>query len=384
MSTIDKTIVLDPDGDLFLVLERPEEACVNDHSADVIPVPNGSSEDSPANVVPSPGIDTPDDAFIADVLDDGRPPNTNAYENEYTARALEHGHCGGEQTRTDAARLKVEMLVSWKHLSLASKVFAKATARTDSKDDRTIPLLQDDFGAMEILLNIIHGQTRRVPRQVNVQVLKQVVGLVDKYEFHEVAEVFTDMWFHSLQPTILTGQHQDLISVIFICFVLQRPSEYVSLTRRALWETDCELEDVDGLVPYWIFQDMRSRRQAILGEVFDTLSALLGRYNGTQRVCNQDKNCDPLALGKLITGLTKIGLHPIPESSTIKSSLKALFSSLNRIDLSSLCDNYSSKSRRSSYHWDQDASNAHMDKELQSSLYEIEQDIHGLELRLDV
>ncbi|KAK3669164.1 hypothetical protein LTR78_010956 [Recurvomyces mirabilis] len=247
-----------------------------------------------------------------------------------------------------------------------------------------IPLLQDNFAAIKILLNIVHGRTRRVPRQVDMPVLKQVVGLIDKYEFHEAAEVFTDMWFDFLQPTILKCQRQNLTSGILICSVLRRPSEYVSLTRRAIWETDCEFgDDDDGLVPYWIIQDIKSRRQAVLGEVVDTLSKLLGRYNGTQRVCHQDPNCDPLALGKLITGLTKIGLHPIPESSTIKSSIKALFSSIRSIELSPLCDCYPSNTRRKSYSWDQDAGNAHMDKELKSSLCKTEQDIDGLELRLD-
>ncbi|KAK6442744.1 hypothetical protein LTR95_001027 [Oleoguttula sp. CCFEE 5521] len=184
MSLTHETIVLDPDGDLFLVLERPDDAGVNDHTAHVVLVPDNSSEDDPANVVPFPSIDTPDDALTADAPEDGRPPDTNFQEDECTSRALDHGHCGGEETRSDRARLKVEMLVSWKHLSLASKVFARATARTDGKDDRTLPLLQDNFAAMEILLN---HQTRRVPRRVDVQVLKQVVGLVDKYEFHEVA-----------------------------------------------------------------------------------------------------------------------------------------------------------------------------------------------------
>ncbi|KAK6432593.1 hypothetical protein LTR95_011237 [Oleoguttula sp. CCFEE 5521] len=235
---------------------------------------------------------------------------------------------------------------------------------------------------MEILLNIIHGRTRRVPQQVDIQFFKQVVGLVDKYEFHEVAEAFTDMWFDSLQPSVLTGQGQHLLSGIFICLVLRRPSEYVSLTRRAIWETDCEFEDDDGFVPYWIFQDMKSRRQGVLEQVVNTLSGLLGRYNGTPRVCRQDENCDPLVLGKIIRGLTRIGLYRTPEPSTMKMPLKNLFSSLNCIDLSSLCDSYSNK-KRSSHYWDQDASDAHMDEELKSSLRKIEQDIHGLELRLD-
>jgi hypothetical protein len=113
------------------------------------------------------------------------------------------------------------------------------------------------------------------------------------------------------------------------------------------------------------------------------LSELLGRYSGTQRLCLQDPNCDPLALGKLTKGLIRIGLHPLPEPSPIKLSVKALFSSLRHIDLSSLCDTYPRKSRSSLYYLDQDTSKAHLDTELENVLHEYEEDIHGLDLPVD-
>lgn len=78
----------------------------------------------------------------------------------------------------------------------------------------------------------------------------QVVVLIDKYEFHEAVEPFTDMWFDSLRPALLRQDHKDLGSRIFICWVLQKSSEYNALTRKAIWETGSGFED--ELAPDWI------------------------------------------------------------------------------------------------------------------------------------
>jgi hypothetical protein len=212
MSFDHETIVLDPHGDLYLLLERPNETCGSDSAAHVVSIPDASSEDSTVDIVPGPSIDTFDESVTVHVSSDGRPPANNARGDEHFDKELERGPCEGGHRQIHSTKHKVEMRVSWKHLSLASSIFAKESPRTDSKDDRTIPLLEDDFGAMEMILNIIHGRTRKVSRQVDVPALKQIVGLIDKYEFHEAVEIFTDMWFDSLRPTILDGERQQLVS----------------------------------------------------------------------------------------------------------------------------------------------------------------------------
>ena len=151
------------------------------------------------------------------------------------------------------------MQVSSKHLSLASKVFeamfhSKSLEGISSNNRElvTIPLLDDNFHSLQILLNIVHGLTRRVPRQVERRILLQAVVLIDKYEFYEVAEVFTDMWFECLRPTMPQNLHQDLASWVYICWELGKLEEYHNLIKITIWETNNGLEDGDGLVPFWI------------------------------------------------------------------------------------------------------------------------------------
>jgi len=121
--------------------------------------------------------------------------------------------------------------------------------RTSSKDlfscDEnvvTIPLPHDDVYGMEVLMNIVHGLTKRVPRQLDLQTFLKVVVLIDKYEFEEVAEVFTDMWFQYLRPKMSQNLDADLASWIVICWVLKKPDEYTILTKIAIREITYRVE----------------------------------------------------------------------------------------------------------------------------------------------
>ncbi|OAL26300.1 hypothetical protein AYO20_10177 [Fonsecaea nubica] len=360
MSLIREKVVFDPSGDVFLLLERTDITPTDDVT------PHQPTGDAPAHDVPAD--DAPTDGISIDQSVIEISKQLNDADGDPSAKL---------------ARREVELQVSSKHLSLASKVLCHCLEGLPigDKDVRTIPLPHDDLGAMQILLNIIHGLTRRVPRRVDVSVLSRVVVLIDKYEFHETAEVLTDIWLESLQPTILQD-HQTLAANIFICWVLKKPSEYNILTKKAIWETSCGLEDEDGCVPYWIISEIQSRRQAILSEVLDTLSKLLDRFCSSQRQCYQDDNCDPLALGKLIRGLRTFELYPIREPSEIKTSIQDLFSAIRSIDLSPFCAVFSKKDKRTRGR-DEDHVCVHMDKDLTASLLGIEERISGLELRDD-
>jgi hypothetical protein len=77
----------------------------------------------------------------------------------------------------------------------------------------------------------------------------QVVILIDKYEFHEVAEVFTDMSFEFLWKAIPRNSSPDLAHWIYICWVLRKEPEFKTLTRIAQYEKRSRFEDGDILFP---------------------------------------------------------------------------------------------------------------------------------------
>lgn len=74
------------------------------------------------------------------------------------------------------------MLVSSAHLKLASPVFKAMlqsnrfmegqTLKTTGKVEIALP--DDDAESVELLMNIVHNRSKRIPRQINVESLSQV------------------------------------------------------------------------------------------------------------------------------------------------------------------------------------------------------------------
>jgi len=218
-----KTMVFDPCGDVCLPLEAPSEARADDNNTLELPARGATAGDAPVSETTTldlPVDDAPTHDLSADIasaddipvdhvpVDDvstAIPIDDVILHHGDAAEASGHIHDAARTLSTETIRSEIALRVSSKHLSLASAVFDKCMEGQSigHTDKRTIPLQNDDHYAMEILLNIIHGRTRRVPRLLIIEKLVQVVVLIDKYEFHEAVEPFTDMWFESLRPALL-------------------------------------------------------------------------------------------------------------------------------------------------------------------------------------
>jgi hypothetical protein len=107
--------------------------------------------------------------------------------------------------------------VSSKHLALASAVF-KALLRggfAESRDlDAGLPaevrLPDVEPAALLVLLYIVHGQPKKVPGEVSLNILTHIAILVDKYELHEVAAAAADAWYDLLERKGMTKNEHSL------------------------------------------------------------------------------------------------------------------------------------------------------------------------------
>jgi hypothetical protein len=145
--------------------------------------------------------------------------------------------------------LEVRMRVSSKHLILASSVFQvllrgsfgeSQALRSAGRAEFQLP--DDNAHAMEIILNIIHGRFRKVPRDIDSRTLTRISVLIDKYCLHEATEVFTDMWFENLKANPPRTFTDELMSWMCISWVFRKSVSFEAVTKIAMRESEGKIE----------------------------------------------------------------------------------------------------------------------------------------------
>lgn len=195
-----KLCTIDPDGDLLLRLTCPVE----------------ETQETTKSQVSEP-IATSDDAFFSSFK---------------------------EITVQDEAPEEVHMLVSSKHLRLASEVFS-ALLQPNFKEGQVLqatgklelPLPDDNPAVLEILLNIIHGRTKDIPRKMHIHTMASLATLADKYQMAEAMELFVELlWKPSLQESRPKTYDDDLVSWLTVAWIFKWPDEFKHFTRLAVRE----------------------------------------------------------------------------------------------------------------------------------------------------
>lgn len=212
-----KTHNFDPDGDIALLMVLAAKYAKNTKPAE-----------SETEMVETPRVEA---ATI-------ETPRLEAGKIETTNTETEK-----EKETNDAPVLKdpgedVRLLVSSKHLILASSVF-KVMLSDRFKEDQTLrasgflelPLPEDDVPAFLILLNIIHGHTRKVPRQLGLDRVAKIAILVDKYQLQEVVAVHSDHWMRHLEPMVPKHWTNDMNIWLCIFWVFEHASQFTNVTR---------------------------------------------------------------------------------------------------------------------------------------------------------
>jgi hypothetical protein len=190
---------VDSDGDLLIILTIPREPF------------------APWELVEAPAIE--------------EPGGSDGPTDESTSDGGEHS--SGQ----------LQLKVSSKHMMMASPRFRKmlsgdwVEAKTIHSDGyRHVELEGFDPESTKIVLNILHGKTRRVPRTVDLELLAKIAVVVDDLECYEEVEVFSDMWIASSTATVPIKYDRDLILWILVSSVFRKPDLFRSTTQTAiLW-----------------------------------------------------------------------------------------------------------------------------------------------------
>ena len=131
------------------------------------------------------------------------------------------------------------MLVSSKHLSLASPVFRKLlnskllegeALRINKCLDLALP--EDDVYAFSLIMKIVHLRNNSLPSTVSLSTLTSLAVLVDKYEFHESVTAWAGPWAAKVSKAPLHYRNE-FAYWICVCWVFGLSDKFAKITAGA-------------------------------------------------------------------------------------------------------------------------------------------------------
>lgn len=222
-----ETRIFDPNGDVLLVFPRHEEETTTPAntmtSTEIVTSENDASETLTVVATTFPGV----------LQRRGSKPSV-FQQPEYPQRD---------------PKKDVHMLVSSKHMTLASKVFAamlsihfREGSELQSRGKAEIILPDDDPDAFTILLDIIHGRTRKVPRRFDDLIpLTDLAVLVDKYQLLEAVDFFSTTWIGWPATSVPKASSDDLFLWLCVSWVFKSSLRFTEITQRLMHTGDREI-----------------------------------------------------------------------------------------------------------------------------------------------
>ncbi|KAF4953686.1 hypothetical protein FGADI_5793 [Fusarium gaditjirri] len=230
-------------------------------------------------------------------------------------------------------------LCSKKHLTLASRRAAKLFSSefkeaTVESDGLYHWKFEGIFNAeaFELVLKIIHGKTRDVPRSVKLDRLADVAIIVDDLECHEAVAFFSTNWLFGYPvgwPTTQELRDKPLAQLILASFVFEHASLFETYTKMAIRHNIDVVSTYELPIRADVSDKIEKTRIDILQRLVGGLMNLQTKILAGNAGCNEA--CQAMLLGSLLQGMKKSGLYPNPLSPFPKLSLDAVLASLANV-----------------------------------------------------
>ncbi|KAF4455750.1 hypothetical protein F53441_1949 [Fusarium austroafricanum] len=267
----------DPRADTLLILRNP-----NAHL----------HEENEAQVDSEPEYERLDEAGLAETKTRRDSPMTLDNDQSYPRGSLD-----------DGSSTQVEFRVSSRHLSLASPFFRamlESRFKESQPNDQGLYEVQAsdwDAEAFVILLDIIHGHHRDVPKRISVETLSHIAIIVDYYGCHEIMELVFAAWISYLGPPEDFVNH-DPLRWLFISWVFRQEALFTIATRMLLLYDNGKYV-VDLPIPQPILDKIDDNRQFVLNTLFGHL------YNFQQDLLEGKAGCSETCASMLLGSLMK-------------------------------------------------------------------------------
>ncbi|KAI4616776.1 hypothetical protein J4E83_006356 [Alternaria metachromatica] len=255
--------IIDPDPDTVIVLKNPckvfapcelEEERRSPTMSEV-PVPP-DDVDHPQPPSPSPRqepalVETPEDSSMY-TLDEG-------------STALAEPSSGVHYTPSpilpeEPEEESIHYHVSSRHLILASATFKRMLAQDgfaesvrNEADGLYHTTAHDwDAEAFLVVLRIVHGRNKLIPRKQSLEMLAKIAVLEDYYNFGETLETFTEMWIQELTKTpipIHQMHGRDLVLWIWVAWVFDMEQQFRNTTATSIRQITESFPTLDLPIP---------------------------------------------------------------------------------------------------------------------------------------
>ncbi|KAF3074411.1 hypothetical protein CFAM422_003437, partial [Trichoderma lentiforme] len=245
---------------------------------------------------------------------------------------------------------EIQFLVSKKHLVLASsrasKVLEGPFKEATPGDDGLFhwkfePIF--DIKAFEIVMKIIHGQTRGISRKISLSLLAQIAVIVDDLECHNAVWFFAKGWISQIKDPIPCEICEDLMRWILISFVFEQPKLFTEATATVIRYGADATPTFNLPIRPKVLEDIRVKRENIFENLMRRLHDLADQLLGQSIGCN--KGCRAMMLGTLCQGLRSSSLMPFPSSSYLSLSIS---STLQRLRATESFDYYCARQESTS------------------------------------
>ena len=143
--------------------------------------------------------------------------------------------------------------LSSKHIMLASPVARKMYSppwieKLKRERDGLLPCPMDpsfDPDAFTIVMNVIHGRNRNVPRDVDLETLAKIAVITNFLQCYESMEVFSGIWIGALQSSLPDTCGRELVLWIMISSIFYNRNIFSSTTRTAILRSNGKIPDFD-------------------------------------------------------------------------------------------------------------------------------------------
>ncbi|KAI1501918.1 hypothetical protein F5X99DRAFT_181922 [Biscogniauxia marginata] len=279
------SIVLDPNGDLLIIVSAPTGAFA------IWDEPHGTSATQPR-----------------DNEDDQEKGDDEVAEAKDVMKALDTSSGTGDDDG-NAPGNELRIKASSRHLALASQRFGRMLANSwpdlavvdPEKGLRHWTTDAVDLAAFAIVMDIVHGRNRGVPRAVDLDTLAKIAVIVDDLQCHEAVEVFADMWIRALEPSASVAKlsySRELVLWTLVASVFHHAEIFRECTRIAIRNSTGPMPSLELPIRGKVIDTVESWRLELIDSIIASVYDLIDRLRDGKT--SYSFECESMSLGGLI------------------------------------------------------------------------------------